>query len=329
MSKVIGNAKRPSLLLVAVLLASSFLATPAGAQDYPNQLVRFISAFPPGSGADIVVRYFAEKLKPRMNQTVIVESKVGGGGTVSIEYIAKSKPDGYTVLVHSGVSAANMMYLLKNPPIDAAKDIQMAAMINRQPFMFVVRADRPWKNVVDLTAYLKEKKDKASYGSSATIAKVAGEMYKQIAGLETAEVTYRAGPDMLNDLQGGSIDFAVLDPLSSLAQAREGRIRILALTTHDRLKAVGDLPTMNESGVSGMNLVGWFGAMVPSATPRPIVDKLNKWFNDVVATEETRKFLANSGGDPWITTADDAQKFYLDEIKAWGNYVKLAKIEPQ
>lgn len=314
---------------IAAALAIGAFATPLQAQDYPNQLVRFISAFPPGSGADIMVRYFAEKIKPLMNQPVIVEGKVGGGGTVSIEYIAKSKPDGYTVLVHSGVSAANMMYLLKTPPIDAAKDIQMAAMINRQPFMVVVRADRPWKNIAELTAHLREKKDKASYGSSATIAKVAGEMYKQIAGLEVAEVTYRAGPDLLNDLQGGSIDFAILDPLSSLAQAREGRVRILAVTTRERLKAASDFPTMEEAGVPGMNLVGWFGAMVPSATPRPIVDKLNKWFSDIVATDETRKFLANSGGDPWTASVDEAQKFYLEEIKAWGNYVKLAKIEPQ
>lgn len=320
---------RPRSILVAAALAATIAVMPARGQDYPNQLVRFISAFPPGSGADIFVRYFAEKMRPLMNQTVIVEGKVGGGGTVSIEYIAKAKPDGYTVLVHSGVSAANMMYLLKNPPIDAAKDIQMAAMINRQPFMVVVRADRPWKNVADLTAYLREKKDKGSYGSAATIAKVAGEMYKQIAGLETVEVTYRTGPDVLNDLQGGTIDFAILDPLISLAQAREGRLRILAVTTRERLKAVADIPTMQESGVPGMNLVGWFGAMVPSATPRPIVDKLNKWFGDVVEADETRKFLASSGGDPWVASVDAAQKFYLDEIKAWGEYVKLAKIEPQ
>ena len=329
MSRKFRRAALSWIGIATFALVTGTVATPVRAQGYPNQLVRFISAFPPGSGADIMVRYFAEKIRPLMNQTVIVESKVGGGGTVSIEYIAKAKPDGYTVLVHSGVSAANMMYMLRNPPIDAAKDIQMAATINRQPFMVVVRADRPWKNIAELTAYLKEKKDKASYGSSATIAKVAGEMYKQIAGLEVAEVTYRAGPDMLSDLHGGSIDFAVLDPLSSLAQAREGRVRILAVTTRERLKAVGDFPTMDEFGVSGMNLMGWFGAMVPSATPRPVVDQLNRWFSEIVETEETRKFLANSGGDPWVASVDDAQKFYLDEIKAWGGYVKLAKIEPQ
>jgi tripartite-type tricarboxylate transporter receptor subunit TctC len=313
-------------LCAAVALAT---ADPATAQDYPNQMVRLVSAFPPGSGADIMVRYFSEKLKPLINQTVIVESKVGGGGTVSIEYIARAKPDGYSVLVHSGVSAANMMYMLKQPPIDAAKDIQVAAMINRQPFMIVVRPDRPWTTLADLTAHLKEQQDKSSYGSSATIAKVAGELYKQIAGLKTMEVTYRNSPDIINDLTGGSIDFAVLDPLTSLAQAREGRLRILAVTTRDRLKAVPDLPTMDEQAISGVNLVGWFAAMVPSATPRPVVDKLNKLFNDIVATDETRQFLARSGGDPWIATVEESQKFYLSEIKAWGDYVKLAKIEPQ
>ena len=222
-----------TLGLAALVLALAF--NPACAQDYPNQLIRVISAFPPGSGADIVVRFFAERLKPLVNnQTVIVESKVGAGGMVSVEYIAKAKPDGYTVLVHSGVSAANLMYLVKNPPIDAAKDIQMAAMINRQPFMIAVRADKPWKNLAELTSYLKDQKEKATYGQSATIAKVGGELYKQIAGLSTTEVGYRNSPEILNDIAGGSLDFAVLDPLTSLAQARQGRIRILAVTTAER-----------------------------------------------------------------------------------------------
>ncbi len=205
----------------------------------------------------------------------------------------------------------------------------MVAMINRQPFMLVVKPDRPWKSVGDLTAHLKSQNGKASYGWSATIAKVMGELYKDIAKVDVTEVSYRTGQDMLNDLLGGNLDFAILDPTAAMAQAREGRIRILAVGTRDRIQALPDLPTLQESGVPGVNLVGWFGAMVPAATPRPIVDKLGGWFNQVLRTDDAAKFLNASGSDPWIMSVDEAQKVYLDEVKAWGDYVKLAKIEPQ
>jgi len=320
-----------------VLAVSAALAFSAGmmplaavqAQDYPSQNIHLISAFPPGSGADIVVRYYSEKLKPLIKQNVIVESKVGAGGTLAVEYIARAKPDGHTILVHSGITAANMMYLLKKPPIDAAKDLQLAAMINRQPFMVVVRADAPWKDLAQLTGHLKQQKDKSSYGWAATIAKVAGELYKNKSGLQTVDVAYRAGPDLLNDLLGGVIDFAVLDPALAMAQLRQGKIRILAVTTQERIKASADLPTMEEQGVKDINLVGWFGAILPSATPRPIVDQINVWFNAITSSPETKEFLAKTGADPWITSVDEAQSAYLKEVQAWGDYVRLAKIDPQ
>src|SRR5690349_15985365 len=139
----------------------------AFAHDYPNQDIRVICAFPPGSGADVLVRHFAEKLRPLANRTVIVENKAGAGGNIAAEYLTRAKPDGHTIFVHAGTAVAANQSLFKKPPIDALRDIRMVATINRQPWMLVVDAKSPYKSVDELTAAMKQKGDKASYATAA------------------------------------------------------------------------------------------------------------------------------------------------------------------
>ena len=220
------------------------------------------------------------------------------------------------------------MHLIKRPPFDAAKAVQIAATINKQAFMLAVDAKRPWQDVAGLTAYLKEKGDKATYAVSANSGVVMGAIYKERAGLAAVQVHYRMAQDALNDMASGNVDYALQDPVFALSQHREGRLRILGVASAERLKSHPELPTMTELGVA-MDLVGWFAAMVPSATPRPIVDQLNKWFSAVVATQETQTFLKNYGGDPWIATPEEAQARLVRDIAAWGDYVRIAKLEPQ
>ena len=152
---------------------------------------------------------------------------------------------------------------------------------------------------------MKKKGEKASYAQSNTSGKVMGELYKRATGVQAVEVPYRTANDSLNDFASGRLDYGMMDPVFALSQARAGRLRMLAVSTAQRMQAVPELPTMTEAGVPGVELLTWFAAMVPSATPRPIVDKLNKWFNEVLATEETKKFLNSFGGDPFITTPDE------------------------
>jgi tripartite-type tricarboxylate transporter receptor subunit TctC len=308
--------------------AAASVRQPAFAQAYPSQDVHFICAFPAGSGADVIVRWYADRLRPIMGHNIIVENKVGAIGNLATEYAARAKPDGYTIYVHGASAVAANMHLFKNPTVDASKAIQIAATINRQPTMLVVAPDKPWKNVADITAYLKEKKDKATYGTSNPLGKVMGAIYKEHYKLEAIEVVYRTAADSLNDMASGAIDYGMFDNIFSAAQERAGRVKILAVSTPERLQANPNIPTMTEQGVP-MSLTGWFSAMVPSATPRPIVDQINKMFNQVTATEDAKKFLNNVASDPWITTPDEAQGFLLKEIKDWGDYVRLAKIEPQ
>jgi tripartite-type tricarboxylate transporter receptor subunit TctC len=314
----------------AMLLAAALSVVPAGAgaQEYPSQDIRFVCAFPAGSGADVIVRYFAERMRAVVKRTIIVENKPGAGGNIAAEYMVRSKPDGHTIFIHAGNTVAGNMHLIKKPPFDAAKAIQVVATINKQAFMLAVEAKRPWKSVAELTAYVKEKGDKATYAVSANSGIVMGAIYKEKAGLQAVQVHYRMAQDALNDMASGKVDYALQDPVFALSQLREGRLRILAVASAERLKSNPELPTMTESGVP-MDLVGWFAAMVPSATPRPIVDQLNKWFSEVVALEETQNFLKGYGGDPWVGTPEEGQARLVRDIAAWGEYIRIAKIEPQ
>ena len=313
----------------AIVLAAAMAAVPAQAQEYPSQDIRFICGFPAGSGADVLVRYFGEKVRQAANRTIIVENKVGAAGNIAAVYTARSKPDGHTVYVHAASAIAANMHLFKAPPIDAGKDLQIVAGINKQPFMVVVAANSPYQTLAELTEAMKKKGDKASYAQSNTSGKVMGELYKRATGIQAVEVPYRTANDALNDFASGTIDYGTVDPVFALSQARAGRLRMLAVSTSHRMQAVPELPTMTEAGVPGVELLTWFAVMVPSATPRPIVNKLNKWFNDVLATEETKKFLNSFGGDPFITTPDDGQALFRQGIKDWEGFVKMAKIEPQ
>ncbi len=300
----------------------------AWAQAFPSQDVHFICAFPAGSGADVIVRWYADKLRPIMGRNIVVENKVGAIGHLATEYAARAKPDGHTIYVHGPASLAANQHIIKNSTVDAAKDIVIAGTINRQPTMMVVRADAPWKTVADVTAHVRAKGEKATYGISNPVGKVMGAIYKEHQKLQAVEVTYRTASDSLNDLASGAIDYGMYDNIFAAAQANAGRIRMLAISMPQRLQAIPDIPTMTEQGVP-MSLTGGFAAMVPSATPKPIIDQIFKMFDQVTRSEDAKKFVNSIASDPWITTWEEAQAFYVEDIKAWGDYVKLAKIEPQ
>jgi tripartite-type tricarboxylate transporter receptor subunit TctC len=300
----------------------------AAAQAYPSQDIKLICAFPAGSGADILIRYFAEKLRPLANRTVIVENKVGAGGWIAIEHVARSKPDGHTMLLLGANAVAATMSLFKNPSIDVGKAIEVAATINRQPFMLVVAHNSPYKTVAELTEAMKKKGDKATYATGAPAGTIMGELYKKETGVQAVEVVYKQAADSLNEILNGKIDYAMHDPVFSLAQLREGRLRVLAVSTGRRLAAVPELPTMAESGVP-MDLTLWWAVMLPAGAPKPVIEQINKWFVQIVSTEETKKFLNSFGGDPYIIPQQQAQADFLQAIGVWREYIKIAKIQPQ
>jgi tripartite-type tricarboxylate transporter receptor subunit TctC len=313
---------------LAVVAGLTFASSAVNAQQYPDRDIHFICAFPPGSGADVLVRYFAEKVRPLTGKNIIVENKPGAGGHIALEYVSRAKADGYTVFVHGASGVAASMSLLKNPSVDVAKQIQMAGTINQQPYMIVVHQSKPHKTLADLTAAMKAKGDKSSYGTSNPSSTITAEIYRTTMGLKTVQVDYKTGADMVNDLASGALDFASADPVQALSMHRKGDWRILGISTGKRLQATGDLPTMTEQGVK-MDVTGWWGAMVPTGTPKPAIDQIHKWFAQVVGSEDTKKFLAQFGGDQLIETPEVAQARLVKDIKEWGENVRLAKIVPQ
>ncbi|MDF2117031.1 tripartite tricarboxylate transporter substrate binding protein [Roseiarcaceae bacterium H3SJ34-1] len=311
----------------AALASGNSFPRPAIAQTYPSQDIRFVTGTAAGSGGDVIVRYLADRIRQKTGKTIIVDNRVGGGGNIAIEYVARAKPDGYTILIWSGSYIGGMMSLLKQPPIDVAQTLDVVATVNRQAFMVVVDAKTPYRTLDDLTKAMLAKGDKASYATSNFEATVIGEIYKARTGVKALEISYRTAADSMNDIYSGTVDYAVHNPVLALAQQREGKLRILGVGAKDRFKAAPDIPTMTEQGIP-MNVTSWWSATVPAGTAGPIVEQINKWFVDVVSTDETRQFLSNLGTDPFISTPKEAQALMLEEIGNWRDYVKLAKLTP-
>jgi tripartite-type tricarboxylate transporter receptor subunit TctC len=298
---------------------------PAQAQEYPSQDIHLICGFPPGSGADIFVRYFGEKLRPVTGRNIIVENKVGANSNIATEYVARSKPDGHTLYPFAGTTVALTYHLFKNPPVDVGKALTVAATTSNLAFMLVVDAKSPYKTVAELTAAMKKKGANASYAVAANPGVIMAALYKNAAGLEAVEVMYRSAPDSLGEMASGKLDYGVHDPIFALAQARQGTLRILGVSTSNRLSSLPDVPTMKEAGVP-MDLNLWWGVMLAAGTPRPVIDKINKWFSDIVQTEDTRKFLALSGADPMVRSPDECQAMFQKAIVEWGEYARIAKL---
>jgi tripartite-type tricarboxylate transporter receptor subunit TctC len=275
-----------------------------------------------------MVRYLADKMRPLTRETIVIENKPGASGVLAAEYVARSKPDGYTIFVHAGNTMASIKHLYKKPPFDPAEAMQVAATINRQTFMLVVDARKPWTTLAELTAAMKEKGDKATYGASANIGLIMGAMYRELAGLKAVDVTYKSAPDSLNDLMSGTLDFALYDPVVALAQAQQGRVRILGVGSKERLQSAPQLPTMAEQGIA-IDLLSWFAALVPAATPKPVVNQINAWFSQVVGTDDAKAFLTKFGTDPWVSTPEQGQAQMMRDLQIWPEYIRVAKIPLQ
>ncbi|MGZ5804375.1 MAG: Bug family tripartite tricarboxylate transporter substrate binding protein [Xanthobacteraceae bacterium] len=266
-------------------------------------------------------------MRPLTKCTIIVDNKPGASGSIATEAIARAKPDGYTIMIHGGTALSANMHLFRNPQVDVAKALQIAATLHRQPTMLVVNSDKPWKTAGELAAAMVEKGDKATYAISNTVGKVMGATFKKEANLKAVEVAYKNTADTYNELQSGSLDFAFQDNISAVAMARQGKLRILGVSTAARLQAAPEYPTMTEQGYA-MDMIGWWAAFVPMATPRQIVDQINGWIRQIVSSDEGKSFLTNIASDPWLSSPDEAQAFFRQQIDQWGVWVREANIEP-
>jgi tripartite-type tricarboxylate transporter receptor subunit TctC len=311
--------------LFALLLL--FLFQNALAQDYPSREIRSICNFAPGSGADIIVRYYSDQLARLAGKPVVVENKPGAQGSIASAYVAKAAPDGYTIHITPASSTlATAPHIFKQLPFDPLRDFAPVTTINSLTFVIAVDAAKPVHSVADLISSLKLKPGHGFYGTLSNSGQVAAELLKAKTGLATVYVPFKATGDAFTNLLAGEIDFMSVDSTWARGQSR---VRILAVTAAKRSATMPEIPTLAEAGVPGIDIAPWWGVVVPAGTPRPIVDKLAGWFNQITASEETRQFLARAALDPFPGSPEQMAALLKSEVERWGAFVKLAKIQPQ
>ena len=319
-------------LRCAVVMAGALLAAvPALAEeDYPNHTITAIVGYAAGTGADVIGRYFAEKLHLLVNQPVIVENKPGAQTALAAASVAHAKPDGYTIFITAGNStmAANP-YLFKTLQYDPVKDFVPATTIAELPFLVTVAPNSPAKSVKDLVGVLKKKGAKASYGYPNSFSQAATALFTKLTGTNPLPVAYKATPTAMTDMLGGELDFIIMDASFGVQQAKHGTIRALAVTTAKRSPVAPEYPGMEEAGIPGYDLSAWWAVWLPSKTPMPIVKKLEGLFNKIDATDETKAFLLNIGAAPMPGTSEKASAMVPTEMAKWEKIIKDAGIQPE
>lgn len=325
----------PSRRTIVRLAASAALAAalpPAAVAQgaWPSAPIRAIAMFPPGAGADIRIRFYAKKLAELAKVPVVVENKPGAFGNLATEAVARAKPDGYTIYIAPTSSThAAAPHLFKKLPFDPINDFEQVTTLSRSTFILCVAGNAPFKTVPELVAFLKEKGDAASYATIAVPSLVAGELLKTAFGLKTVEIKYKDPAPFINELIAGHTSFFYIDHNTAGGQIRSGAVRTLALASAQRLKASPDIPGAAEVGIPNMDLEIWWSVSVPAKTPKPIRDQLETWFNAIVADPESIAFNATTGADPFPGNAQIARDKLIADTKLWGEYARIAKIEPQ
>ena len=311
-----------------ILLLALAAAAPHGvSQDYPAREIRSICNFAPGSGADIIVRYYSDQLARLAGKPVIVENKPGAQGTIATAYVAKQPADGYTIHITPASSTlATAPHIFKQLPFDPLKDFAPVTTINSLTFVVAVDAAKPLESISDLIAHLKQKPGHGFYGTQSNSGQVAAELFKSKTGLDTVYVPFKVTGDAFANLLSGQIDFMSVD--STWARGQQ-KVRILAVTAAKRSSTMPEIPTLAEAGVAGIDIAPWWGVVVPAGTPRPVVDKLAGWFNQITASSETKQFLARAALDPFPGSPEQMSALLKTELDRWGGFVKLAKIQPQ
>ena len=311
------------------VVALALGTTPAAAQDYPVREIKTICPFAPGTGADIVVRFYANKLADLAGKPVVTENKPGAQGMIGTEAIVRAKPDGYTVGFNPVASTmAAAPHIFKKMPFDPMKDVEPVAMMLSVNFVLVVDPKRGFNTLADLTKHLKEKNGDAFYGGSTNTGIVASELYKQAIGVDVKRVFYRTAFDAQNEMAAGNIDFYFLDNTTALGQIAAGRYKPLAATGAIRSASMPDVPTFSELGIP-MDLSPWWGVIVPAGTPQPIQDKLALWTAKINAMDDTKAFLKNNGLDAMSGDKAVMRALLIKDTERWGEWSRLANLERQ
>jgi len=314
--------KSVSSLILGLALAMA--ASPAAAQTWPTKPIKWVVPFAPGGTTDILARTIGEKLGVALGQPVIVENKPGAGGGLGADFVAKSAPDGYTILGGTISTNAINASLYKDLPYDPVKDFVPVTLIARVPNMLVVNNDVPVKTVAELIALIKKNPGKYTFASSGngTSQHLSGELFKSMAGVDMQHIPYKGSPPALQDVMGGSVTMTFDNITTAWPLAKGGKLRALGVTTAKRSPAAPDVPTLAEAGVVGYEIGSWQGVFAPAGTPPAIVKRLNSEIVKIINLPDVQEKLLLLGAEPVGNSSEDFTVFVKAEVIKWGDVVK-------
>ena len=313
----------------AYALVFALAATPALAQQYPVKPIRYISPYPAGGGNDTLLRILADKVGEQIGQRIIVDNRPGANTIVGTELMVKSPPDGYTFLLIPNTFATNPAFYPKLP-YDTAKDVAPVAQVAQSPQMIVAHPSFPAKTLKELLAMARAKPGALTYGTSGngSIGHLAGLLLTSMTGVQLTHVAYKGTAPAVNELVGGHIPLMVSSMISVLPQVRSGKLKIIALTTAQRAKALPDVPTIAESGVPGYEATLWYGILAPARTPETLVKRMNAELGAALRSPEVVEKLSTQAVEPHHTSPEQFAALIRNELGKWDKVIRTSGVKP-
>lgn len=324
-----GNRALLASLLLALALGGS--VETAHAQTYPNRTITMVVPFPPGGSTSIVGRVIADKMSELLGVGIVVDNRGGAGGTVGTKSVARSEPDGYTLMVGYTGTLAIAPSLYRNAGYDPRKDFVAVGMIGSAPSSLVVHPSFQVKTVAELIAYAKANPGKINFGSAGigTVGHITGEYFARATGIKIVHIPYKGTAPALSDLLGGHIPMSFSPVATTAGNVNAGLLRGLAVTSLRRNRLLPDVPTMIEAGVPGFDAVLAYGLVAPAGTPPAVVDRLNKALCDALASDEVKKQLELDGTEITPSTPAQYADFIDKDERKWSELVKASGVEPE
>ena len=328
----ISAFKTRRTIMSAALGALMAAALPASAQqtaNFPSKPITFVVPFAAGSATDLIARALGQAVSQSTGQSVIVENKGGASGIIAAQAAARAPADGYTVLITTNTTHAANEHLYKKLPYNPVKDFVPLTGLGKGGQVLVVNASAPFNSVQELLEHAKKNPGKLSFGSGSSSSRMAGEMLKQLGGVDILHVPYKSNPLAITDLMGGQIDLMITDVSTGVPQIQAGKLKALGFSTEERSVMLPDVPTIAEAGVKGYSMGYWFAAYAPVGTPAEVTNKLTQLLGDAVESKSAEGFYKQSGTSKWRGTSAELAKFQADETQKWGKVVKAAGIQPE
>ena len=318
-----------SLLPILAAAVATLLSPALRAETYPSKPITLVNVFGPGSSSDTICRVIAEPLGVALKDTVIVEDRPGANGALAALYVAHAAPDGHTLLMATNSPLSAVPFLMKNVSYDPVTDFTPVTRVGSFTLMLVINPSVPARTVKELIEYAKDHPGKLSFASANTSGIVAGETLKHWAEIDVLQVPYKSTPPAIQDVLAGRVSMMFADLTSGLPHVRSGALRALAVTRIKRSSLFPELPTLDETGVTGFDMDSWAGIVAPARTPPAIAAQLNTELRKIIDNPDTRSALGRVGFEAFSSSPQEFGEFVKSQLGKWGKMVKDAAIQPE